>query len=173
MADKVTAYLNEHEGEAQALLGLLCRQPSVAAQGLGIAEMADLIEALLSETGFSTRRLSAEGTPPAVYGELPGRSPYTILLYNHYDVQPAEPLELWHSPAFEPTVRDGKLYARGAADNKGEIAARLTAIRALRAVLGELPITLRWIIEGEEEVGSPHFGAIASTYATLLQADAC
>ncbi|HCP73922.1 MAG TPA: peptidase M20, partial [Ktedonobacter sp.] len=75
--------------------------------------------------------------------------------------------------AFEPTVRDGKLYARGAADNKGEIAARLTAIRALRAVLGELPITLHWIIEGEEEIGSPHFGAIASTYASLLRADAC
>src|SRR5947209_768603 len=173
MTDKVTAYLDEHEGEAQALLGLLCRQPSVAAQGLGMAEMADLVEALLKEMGFVTERLYAEGAPPAIYGELRGRSPYTILLYNHYDVQPAEPLELWKSPPFEPTERDGKLYARGASDNKGEIAARLTAIRALLAVLGELPITLRWIIEGEEEIGSPHFGAIASTYASLLQADAC
>ena len=173
MTDAVTTYLDEHEGEAQALLERLCRQPSVAAQGLGMPEMADMVESLLSDTGFQTRRLYAEGAPPAIYGELRGRSPYTVLLYNHYDVQPAEPLELWHSPAFEPTVRDGKLYARGAADNKGEIAARLTAIRALRAVLGELPITLHWIIEGEEEIGSPHFGAIASTYASLLQADAC
>ena len=72
-----------------------------------------------------------------------------------------------------PTVRDGKLYARGSADNKAEIASRLTAIRALRTVLGEFPVTLRWILEGEEEVGSPHFGAIASTYTDLLQADAC
>jgi acetylornithine deacetylase/succinyl-diaminopimelate desuccinylase-like protein len=173
MTDAVTTYLDEHEGEAQALLERLCRQPSVAAQGLGMPEMADMVESLLSDTGFQTQRLYAEGAPPAIYGELRGRSPYTVLLYNHYDVQPAEPLELWHSPAFEPTVRDGKLYARGAADNKGEIAARLTAIRALRAVLGELPITLHWIIEGEEEIGSPHFGAIASTYASLLQADAC
>jgi len=173
MTNSVTAYLDEHADDAQLLLERLCRQPSVAAQGLGMPEMADLVESLLSETGFSTQRLHTEGAPPAIYGELRGRSPYTILLYNHYDVQPAEPLELWHSPAFEPTVRDGKLFARGASDNKGEIAARLTAIRALRAVIGELPITLRWIIEGEEEIGSPHFGAIASKYATLLQADGC
>src|ERR671924_268049 len=146
MVDTVTAYLDEHEGEARALLGLLCRQPSVAAKGVGMGEMADLVEALLKETGFVTQRLYAEGAPPAIFGELRGRSPYTILLYNHYDVQPAEPLDLWLSPAYEPTVRDGKLYARGVADNKAEIAARLAAIRALRAVYGTLPITLRWII---------------------------
>ncbi len=96
-----------------------------------------------------------------------------MLLYNHYDVQPAEPLDLWNSPPFEPTIRDGKLYARGTSDNKGEIAARLAAIRALRAQYGQLPITLRWIIEGEEEIGSPHFAAIAERYADLLQADGC
>ncbi len=169
----LTSYLESQAGEAQALLEQLCRQPSIAAQGLGIAEMANLTESLLREAGFRTQQLVAGGAPPAVYGELRGRSNYTILLYNHYDVQPPEPLELWHSPAFEPTVRDGKLYARGASDNKGEIAARLAAIRALRAAYGELPITLRWIIEGEEEIGSPHFEAIASTYSTLLQADGC
>src|SRR5690242_8874234 len=115
---------------AQHLLEQLCRQPSVAAQNFGISEMALLIETLLAETGFSTQRLSVDGAPPAIYGELRGRSPYTLLLYNHYDVQPAEPLELWTSPPYEPTVRDGKLYARGAADNKGEIATRLAAIRS-------------------------------------------
>ncbi len=173
MTDPITSYLDEHTNEAQALLEQLCRQPSVAAQGLGMPQMADLIESLLDNAGFQTQRLYAEGAPPAIYGELRSRSPYTILLYNHYDVQPAEPLDLWLSPPFEPTVRDGKLYARGASDNKGEIAARLTAIHALRASLGELPITLRWIIEGEEEIGSPHFGAIAEKYASLLQADGC
>jgi len=95
MTDAVTAYLDEHAGEAQALLERLCRQPSVAAQGLGMAEMADMVESLLSENGgFQTQRLYAEGAPPAIFGELRGRSPYTVLLYNHYDVQPAEPLEL-------------------------------------------------------------------------------
>src|SRR5205807_7075775 len=168
-----TAYLEQHSHEAQELLAQLCRQPSIAAQNVGIAEMADLMESLLSEVGFSTQRLYTEGAPPAIYGELRGSSSTTLLLYNHYDVQPAEPYDLWLSPPFEPTIRDGKLFARGASDNKGEIAARLTAIRALRATYGELPITLRWIIEGEEEIGSPHFEAIASTYAPLLQADGC
>jgi acetylornithine deacetylase/succinyl-diaminopimelate desuccinylase-like protein len=167
----VQSYLESNAGEAQALLERMCRQPSVAAQGLGIGEMAALAEGLLRDAGFATRRLEAEGAPPAIYGELKGASPYTLLLYNHYDVQPDEPVELWHSPPFEPTVRDGKLFARGSSDNKGEIAARLAAIRALRAAHGELPISIRWIIEGEEEIGSPHFAAIAEPYAELLRAD--
>lgn len=166
-------YLDEHPGEAQALLEQLCRQPSIAAQRLGISEMSHMVEALLRENGFRTQFLTVPDTPPVVYGELRGRSPFTLLLYNHYDVQPPEPLELWQSPPFEPTVRDGKLYARGVADNKAEIAARLAAIRALRATYGELPITLRWIIEGEEEVGSPHFAQVAEKYAELMRADAC
>src|SRR5713101_7769205 len=173
MTDQLTSYLESHAHDAQKLLEKICRQPSVAAQNMGMAEMADMVESLLAESGFQMRRLNVEGAPTAIYGELPGRSDYTILLYNHYDVQPAEPYDLWLSPPFEPTVRDAKLYTRGDSDNKGEIASRLTAILALRAVLGELPITLRWIIEGEEEIGSPHFGAIASKYATLLQADGC
>ncbi len=166
-------YLEMHADEPQALLEQLCHQPSVAAQNLGISAMADLVENLLNDAGFSTQRLTVEGAPPVIYGELQGRGPYTLLLYNHYDVQPAEPFELWESPPFEPTVREGKLYARGVADNKGEIAARLAAIRALHATYGELPITLRWMIEGEEEIGSPHFAAIAEKYAPLLQADGC
>ncbi len=169
----LTSYLDTHKHEARALLEQLCRQPSVAAQNLGISEMAELVETLLSTAGFETQKLTSEGVPPAIYGELRGRSPYSILLYNHYDVQPAEPLDLWHSPPYQPTERDGKLYARGIADNKGEIAARLAAILALRATYGELPITLRWIIEGEEEIGSPHFAVIAEKYAALLQADGC
>ena len=169
----LSSYLEAHANDAQLLLERLCSQPSVVAQNLGMGEMADLIESLLSENGFQTQRLYAAGAPPAIYGELRGQSDYTILLYNHYDVQPPEPLELWHTSPFKPTVFDGKLYARGVSDNKAEIASRLTAIRALQAVHGELPITLRWIIEGEEEIGSPHFGAMAQAYSSLLQADGC
>ena len=164
-------YLEQHPQEAQDLLAQLCRQPSIAAQNVGMLEMAEMVEHLLSDVGFRTQRLRVDGAPDAIYGELPGRGPFTLLLYNHYDVQPAEPLDLWHSPPFEPTIRDGKLFARGASDNKGEIAARLAAIRALRSTYGELPVTLRWIIEGEEEVGSPHFDAVAARYPSLLQAD--
>ena len=173
MNDAVESYLASHAGEAQSLLEQLCRQPSIAAQGLGMDETADLVESLLIQAGFSTQRLCVEGAPPAIYGEQRGRSPFTLLLYNHYDVQPADPLDLWHSPPFEPTVRDNKLYARGVSDNKGGIATRLAAVRALRAAHGELPITIRWIIEGEEEVGSPHFAALAERYADLLSADGC
>jgi acetylornithine deacetylase/succinyl-diaminopimelate desuccinylase-like protein len=173
MPETLDTYFVEHPDEAQKILEQLCSQPSVAAQNLGMSEMADTVEALLSAAGFRTQRLYAEDAPTAIYGELRGSGPYTLLLYNHYDVQPAEPLDLWISPPYEPTVRDGKFYARGAADNKGEIAARLAAIRALRATYGELPITIRWIIEGEEEVGSPHFEAIAEKYASLLRADGC
>lgn len=173
MSDSLIAYLDEHIHDAQTLLERLARQPSVAAQNMGMADMADMVEQLLAETGFATQRLYAEGAPPAIYGELKGQSDYTVLLYNHYDVQPAEPYDLWRTPPFEPTVRDGKLYARGVSDNKSEIAARLTALRALRAVYGILPITLRWIIEGEEEIGSVHFGAIAEKYSSMLKADGC
>src|SRR5450759_5337267 len=97
MTDAVTAYLDEHAGEAQTLLERLCRQPSVVAQGLGMAEMAGMVESLLSENGFQTQRLYAEGAPPAIYGELRGRSSYTVLLYNHYDV----PVSYTHLRAHE------------------------------------------------------------------------
>lgn len=173
MDQKLEAYLQENAGEAQALLEQLCRQPSIAAQDVGMAEAAGLVASLLGDAGFETQQLQVEGAPPAVYGQQRGRSPFTLLLYNHYDVQPPEPLELWESPPFEPTVRDGKLYARGVSDNKGEIATRLAALRALHAVYGELPLTVRWIIEGEEEVGSPHFAALAEQYAGLLRAGGC
>jgi acetylornithine deacetylase/succinyl-diaminopimelate desuccinylase-like protein len=88
-------------------------------------------------------------------------------------VQPPGPLDLWASPPFEPTERDGKLYARGAADNKGGIAARLAAIHALHDRDGELPITVKWIVEGEEETGSVHFGDIIAPHAALLRTDGC
>jgi acetylornithine deacetylase/succinyl-diaminopimelate desuccinylase-like protein len=159
--------------DAQSLLERLCRQPSIAAQNAGIAEMADLVEGELRATGFTTERFTIPDAPPIVFGVLPGSGPYTLLLYDHYDVQPPEPLELWESPAFEPTVRDGKLYARGTSDDKGEIAARLTAIRSLVADRGTLPVTLKYLIEGEEEVGSPHFEQIITPHAARLAADGC
>ncbi len=173
MDEKLTAVLDQRKGFTLSLLEQLCQQPSVAAQNKGMLEMAEMVENRLKEAGFTTRQLRVEGAPPYVYGEQRGSSPLTLLLYNHYDVQPPEPLELWETPPYEPSMRDGKLYARGVSDNKGEIASRLAAIRALLAAYGELPITLRWIIEGEEEVGSPHFAAIAEGYADLLKADGC
>ena len=159
------------EQDALRIVDLLCRQPSVSAEGRALDETAELVEELLTDAGFETRQLRADEGPAAVYGDQPGRSPFTLLLYNHYDVQPVDPLDLWDSPPFEPTLRDGSLYARGACDNKGELAVRLAVIRALRERDGELPIRVRWIIEGEEEVGSPNFDEIVRRNVELLRAD--
>jgi acetylornithine deacetylase/succinyl-diaminopimelate desuccinylase-like protein len=160
------------EADALEVLEALCRQPSVSAEGTALEATAALVEELLAQGGFETRQLRVDGAPPAVYGEQRGRSDYTLLLYNHYDVQPVDPLDLWDSPPFEPAIRDGKLFARGAADNKGELAVRIAVLKALRERSGQLPITIRWIIEGEEEVLSPHFDEIVSLNADALRADA-
>lgn len=159
------------ESDALRILDLLCRQPSVSAEGRALDETAELVEELLGGAGFETRQLRVDGSAAAVYGDQLGRSGFTLLLYNHYDVQPVDPLELWDSPPFEPTQRDGKLFARGTADNKGELAVRLAVIRALRDGNGGLPIRVRWIVEGEEEVGSTNFDEIVRRNAGLLQAD--
>jgi acetylornithine deacetylase/succinyl-diaminopimelate desuccinylase-like protein len=127
------------EDDALRILDLLCRRASVSAEARQLDETAELVEELLQAAGFETRELRAADGPAAVYGEQRGRSDYTLLLYNHYDVQPVDPLDLWESPPFEPTLRDGKLFARGAADNKAELAVRLAVIRALRDAEGELP----------------------------------
>jgi acetylornithine deacetylase/succinyl-diaminopimelate desuccinylase-like protein len=108
-----------------------------------------------------------------VYAERKGRSQKTLLFYNHYDVQPAEPLELWESPPFEATLRDGKLYGRGVSDDKAHITSRLHAVDALLEADGELPCTVKWVIEGEEEVSSVHLGAFVREQRERLAADAC
>lgn len=165
-----TADVEAIERETIDLLDGLCRHPSVSAEGGALAETADFIESLLADSGFETRQLHGDAGPPAVWGELRGKSDWTLLFYNHYDVQPVDPIELWDSPPFEPTIRDGKLFARGAADNKVQIALRLATIRALADTL---PVTIRWIIEGEEEVASPNFDELIRRHADLLRADGC
>jgi acetylornithine deacetylase/succinyl-diaminopimelate desuccinylase-like protein len=148
-----------------------CRFESVAAQNRMMPETAVWVEKLLKETGFETRQLVVENAPNYVYGYQKGRSDFTLLLYNHYDVQPETPLELWESPPFEVTERDGKLFARGICDNKAELISRICAIQALLAADGELPITIKWIIEGEEEIGSTHFDTLTHEHGNLLKAD--
>lgn len=164
----------ELEIQTQAFKSLIteyCRLESVAAQNRMMSETADWVEKLLQETGFATRQLQVEGAPNYVYGTIKGKSDFTLLLYNHYDVQPEAPIELWESPPFEVTEKEGKLVARGICDNKAELISRICALRAIQAVYGELPITLMWIIEGEEEIGSTHFDAMTRQYGDLLKTD--
>jgi acetylornithine deacetylase/succinyl-diaminopimelate desuccinylase-like protein len=169
---QVDQHIVEHLDETLNELSILCRQPSVAAQNQGIAECAELVADLLRKRGFSVEILPSGGSP-VVYGFSSGLSQKTMLLYNHYDVQPAEPLDLWTSPAFEPTIRDGKYFARGAGDDKGHILCRLAALDALKAVYGEYPCAVKFIIEGEEEIGSPHLPGFVDQHKTMLAGDAC
>jgi acetylornithine deacetylase/succinyl-diaminopimelate desuccinylase-like protein len=149
------------------------RRPSISAHGQGIAEVAEHARGLLEGAGLSGARVIATDGAPFVYGErldAPGRP--TVLIYGHYDVQPPDPLELWTSPPFEPTVRDGKLYGRGVGDNKGQHLAHVLAIETLTR-RGRLPCNVKVLLEGEEEVGSPQMPPFVAAHREMLRADLC
>ncbi len=169
---EVDQYLEAHMDESIAELSKLCAQPSVAAQNLGLNECANLVKEMLQARGFTTE-IMATGGAPVVYAERRGRGDKTLLIYNHYDVQPAEPLELWDSPPFQPTLREGKLYARGVSDDKGHLVSRLFAIDSILESEDELPCTIKFIIEGEEEVSSVHLKDFVAANYQKLAADAC
>jgi acetylornithine deacetylase/succinyl-diaminopimelate desuccinylase-like protein len=149
----------------------LCAVPSVSARHEGIEECARLVAELLGRRGFDVRVVPTQGHP-IVLAHAEGANPdRTMLLYNHYDVQPPEPLEQWQSPPFRAEVRDGRLHARGSKDDKGELVARLAAIDALRAADGRLPCRLTWLVEGEEEVGSNSLPEFVREHAGELACD--
>ncbi len=110
---------------------------------------------------------------PVVYGEAPGLGDRTLLCYNHYDVQPPEPLELWDSPPFEATRRNGLMFGRGIQDDKGQLISRLAAISAVRDALGDFPCRLKFVVEGGEEISSPGIPEFVQDNKDLLAADAC
>lgn len=169
---RIDAYIDSHMEETIAKLARLVAQPSVAAQNLGIAECADLVASMLREQGHQAEIMPTAGNP-VVYGENCGHGGKTLLFYCHYDVQPAEPFELWDSPPFELTRRGDNLYGRGIGDDKGHLVARLAAVEAVQAVLGELPCDLKFIIEGEEEIGSVNLPPFIEQQRQKLAADAC
>ncbi|MFN8371899.1 MAG: M20/M25/M40 family metallo-hydrolase [Anaerolineae bacterium] len=150
----------------------LCSQPSISAQGYGMHDCAELVAAILTEHGLETQIFETP-TYPIIVGRASGKSERTLLFYNHYDVQPVDPLELWTTPPFEPSIRDGKLFARGAKDDKGELIARLAAVDAVRvANAGELPCNVIFVVDGEEEVGSPNIAKFVRDHLDLLKCDA-
>ena len=170
--EAVLSWIDEQRDNAIADLERFCRQPSVAAQDWGMEEMAAIVSDSLGSIGADTTLVPTEGYP-VVVGRLDGPGSRRLAIYNHYDVQPPEPLDQWATSPFEAVIRDGALYARGVADNKGNVVARIWAARAWQAVHGSLPCSLTFIVEGEEEVGSPHLGSFADEHQDLLQADGC
>jgi acetylornithine deacetylase/succinyl-diaminopimelate desuccinylase-like protein len=166
--DNIFAHIEAHTDEYLARLSRACAQPSISAQGKGLPEMADLVAGMLRNGGFRVELVPTDGAP-VVLGQMIGHGERTLLLYNHYDVQPVDPLDEWTTPPFEPDVRDGLFYARGAADNKGAIVSRVCALEAYLAHRSTLPVNIVWVIEGEEEIGSPYLDQFVAPQADLLR----
>jgi acetylornithine deacetylase/succinyl-diaminopimelate desuccinylase-like protein len=168
----VDQYIEKHSRRFIDELKELCSFPSISNHGKEAIEPArDWIADRLSRFTDRVETLDAGGMP-ALYAEVPGAGRRKLLLYQHYDVQPVDPIDLWDSPPFEPVEKDGRIIARGVADDKSDVMARIHALETLKA-LGELPVTLRFLVEGEEEIGSKTFEKIAHVHAGKLAADGC
>ena len=169
---KALEYVDENLDTFIEDLKSICSIPSISSQNEGIKECVTRIREILEESGLKVKVLELEGANPLIYGEYkPENYDKTIIFYNHYDVQPADPLELWESPPFEPAIRDGKLFARGVADNKGNIIARVKAVESILKTMGDLPVAVKFIFEGEEEVGGVSLPEYVEKYKDLLKAD--
>ncbi|SMC20490.1 Acetylornithine deacetylase/Succinyl-diaminopimelate desuccinylase [Desulfacinum hydrothermale DSM 13146] len=165
---------SNHERYVQELVELLSI-PSVSTYSHhkgDVQRAGEWIAAMCQRLGLDARLYPTDGHPVILASHCPHADRPTLLIYGHYDVQPPEPVDEWVTPPFSPTVRDGFVYARGASDDKGQVFTYLKAIEALMAVRGELPINVKLLVEGEEEIGSPHLGAFLGQHKKLLQADA-
>jgi acetylornithine deacetylase/succinyl-diaminopimelate desuccinylase-like protein len=176
MSEQVSRHLLARRDEILDRLQALLRLPSVStdpAYAGGMAAAREFLQERLRGLGLQDVQLLDGGGQPAIYAAwqgAPGRP--TTIIYGHYDVQPPDPLELWHSPPFEPTIRDGRIYARGASDVKGSTLIAVETIGAFLAVEGGCPVNIKLFLEGEEEIGSPSLPVIIDRYRDLLAADA-
>jgi acetylornithine deacetylase/succinyl-diaminopimelate desuccinylase-like protein len=172
--DKVIDAINLHRDRYVEELKAFLAIPSISAltaHAVDVRRCAEWCGDEMRRIGLQNVRLMETPGNPIVYGEwlgAPGRP--TILFYGHYDVQPVDPLNLWESPPFDATVRDGEIYARGAADDKGQVFMHLKAIEAHLRETGQLPVNLKVMLEGEEEVGSVHLDEFIRTHKTELAA---
>ncbi len=167
----VLDYIKTQEDTAISRLLDYLRHPSISAENTGIREVAEMLLAQLSGMGFEAELVESTGHPFVLGQYRVDPALPTVLFYGHYDVQPADPAEEWITPAFEPTIRDGRIFARGAGDNKGQHFAQLLAIEAHLKVHGTLPCNVIVCLEGEEEIGSPHIAEFVETHKDRLQAD--
>src|ERR1700704_852639 len=173
--DKVIDFINVNRDRyLEELKGLLAI-PSISALPQHAGDVRRCTEWCADEMrriGLQNVRLITPPGNPVVYGDrLSAPGAPTILFYGHYDVQPVDPLELWESPPFEATIRDGELYARGAADDKGQVFMHFKAVEAHLGQNGRLPVNIKFILEGEEEVGSVHLDNFVRGHKHELGAD--
>jgi len=169
----IDAFIRANIPKSISELRELCGVPSVSSRHQSIEECASLVASMLRQRGFVVEVLPTDGGHPVVLGHVTGANPSRrLLFYNHYDVQPPEPLDLWNSPPFDLVERDGAVFARGSKDDKGEFVCRLAALDAVRAVTGFYPCDMVWLAEGEEEIGSPHLPSWIADHWDRLEADA-
>ena len=168
-AGALRGQVERHRERYVETLRRFCQIPSVSGQA--VPETVSFLAARLRDLGAEIVLRETGGSPPLIVGTISGASPKTLLLYNHYDVVPAEPLDAWTHPPFGAEIVDGRLIARGASDNKGELTARLCAVDAWRAAYGTLPVTVKFVVDGEEELGSPHLRDLVLANRGLLRAD--
>ena len=154
-------------------LRVLIRQPSVSAKNQGIKKCANLVKNTLKKSGIKAEILSMKDYPPVVYGEVKSKKNpnKTLLFYNHYDVQPVEPVELWDDDPFSGTIKGNKIYGRGSSDDKGELITRVRAIVSFLKVTGDVPCNVKFVIEGEEETGSAHIEEYLKKYRKKFSCD--
>ena len=169
--EAVWQYIDAHREEYLSLLKKFCSQPSVSAQNWGMREMAQIVCETIRELGADAKLFETGGNP-IVFGELDYGKERTLMLYNHYDVVPPEPYEKWQTPPFVPTVIDDRIVARGVADNKGSLLSRYCAIDAYQKVHGTLPVNVKFMAEGEEEIGSIHLGEFVREHMEMVKSDA-
>src|SRR5574340_142547 len=153
----------------------LIRQPSVSAKNMGLEECSHLIVQMMKKSGIHAEILHVKkGVPSAIYGEVKSKQnpSKTLLFYNHYDVQPEEPLELWDDKPFSGKIKGNKIFGRGSADDKGELVTRIKAVEAFLKTTGDVPCNIKFFIEGEEEIGSVHIEDYLKKYKTKLSCDA-
>ncbi|MCZ6613985.1 MAG: M20/M25/M40 family metallo-hydrolase [Thaumarchaeota archaeon] len=154
----------------------LIEKKGVSAQGLGMEECMMAVRKLIDDLGFETQIYPIPNGYPVIFAKSinpNSNDDDSLLLYNHYDVQPVEPLEEWDTDPFSGVIQDGKLYGRGVADDKGDLVSRISALTSLKEVLGSIPISIKWVIEGEEEIGSPNFHGFVKDNKSMLNADSC
>ncbi len=170
----ILKHVDSHMDSLVSDLQTLIRQPSVSAKNEGIEECAKLVSKLLKKSGISSEILRLKkNVAPIVFGEIkskqnPGK---TLMFYNHYDVQPAEPFDLWDDPPFSGTRKGNKIFGRGATDDKGELITRIKAVEACLKITGDVPCNVKFIIEGEEETGSAHIEDYLKKYKKKFSCD--
>jgi acetylornithine deacetylase/succinyl-diaminopimelate desuccinylase-like protein len=169
----INAHIDTHSSDIIEALVEYVKQPSVSAKKEGTVKCAEMTEQMLSDTGFTTSLIAQKSGPPVVYGELKAkRGGKTLLFYDHYDVQPPEPFEEWAFNPFGGEINNGKIYGRGTSDNKGNIVSRIKAVKAFLETQGDVPVNVKFMIEGEEEIGSPNLAPVMKTHSHMFSCDA-